>query len=390
MSPLAPACTSIQLSGALANVRVGLVHDWLTGMRGGEKVLESICELFPGAPLYTLLHNRGSVSPIIEDRRIVSSLLQRLPFAARNYRRYLPLFPLCAELNKVSDCDLVISTSHAIAKAMVSRKAGRPLHICYIHTPMRYVWDRFDDYFSPARVGRIATRCFFGPVAKGLQRYDLATNDRVDMFIANSRFVAEQAKRLYNRHAEVLPPPVNVERFTALGRAPEDWYLVVSALAPYKRVDHAVAACAALGRPLKVVGFGPELVRLRRLASSLNAEVQFLGFVSDADLGEYYRRARALLFPGVEDFGIVPVEAIASGCPVIALGVGGVLDSMTPLTAVFYTDPTVESLREAILRFESSSFFNDEDLRARAQEFSKQHFRDKFQRLVWDSISAAI
>ena len=183
---------------------------------------------------------------------------------------------------------------------------------------MRYVWDRFDDYFGPEKVGTIASRFFFGRSPAGLQKYDRATTDRVDVFVANSRFVADRVKRFYDREAEVLAPPVDVERFAVLDRRPEDWYLVVSALVPYKRVDHAIAACAALRKPLKIVGSGPDERKLRALATELGANVEFLGFVSDDDLGLYYSRARALLFPGVEDFGIVPVEAIAAGCPVIA------------------------------------------------------------------------
>jgi len=358
-------------------LQVALVHDYLNGMRGGEKVLESLCRLFPHAPLYTLLHNRGSVSPLIEDRAITTSPLQYMPFAATKYRHYLPLFPVCAELAKVGDCDLVISTSHAVAKAMVRRRRGKPKHICYIHTPMRYVWDRFDDYFGPAKVGRLPSRYIYRPIAGALQRYDRATNDRVDVFVANSRFVADRVRRIYQRTAEVVPPPVDVERFAALERAPEDWYVVVSALAPYKRVDLAIAACAALGRPLKIVGSGPELPGLSNLARQLNAQIEFLGFISDAELGDCFRRARALLFPGVEDFGIVPVEAIASGCPVIALGKGGILDSMNTDTAVLYSDTGVEGLKAAILEFEARSF-DELTLRRRARAFSEEAFLSGF------------
>ena len=363
--------------GRYERLQVALVHDYLSGMRGGEKVLESLCRLFPDAPLYTLLHNRGSVSPLIEYRAITTSPLQYLPFVATKYRHYLPLFPVCAELTKVGDCDLVISTSHAVAKAMVRRRRGKPKHICYIHTPMRYVWDRFDDYFGSAKVGRLPSRYFYRPIARALQSYDRATNDRVDVFVANSRFVAERVRRIYQRPAEVVFPPVDVERFAALERAPEDWYVVVSALAPYKRVDLAIAACAALGRPLKIVGSGPELAGLRDLARQLGAQVEFLGFIPDAEVGNYYRRARALLFPGVEDFGIVPLEAIASGCPVVALGEGGILDSMTTDTAVLYSDPSVEGLRAAILEFEARTF-DELALRRRARAFSEDAFLSGF------------
>jgi glycosyltransferase involved in cell wall biosynthesis len=373
----------IQPALMASHPRVLLVHDWLTGMRGGEKVLEVLCHLFPQAPLYTLLHNRGSVSPAIEDRVITTSPLQHMPWSANKYRHYLLLFLAFAEMTKVGveDADLVISTSHAVAKSMVRRNGGKPRHVCYIHSPMRYVWDRFDDYFGPERVGKFGSQFLFRPIAAGLQQYDRATTDRVDMFVANSRFVADRVQRLYDREAEVLAPPVDIDRFAELDRQPEDWYLVVSALVPYKRVDHAIAACAALGRPLKIVGSGPEEKRLRALATDLGTDVKFLGFVSDDDLGLYYGRARALLFPGVEDFGIVPVEAIATGCPVIALAEGGILDSMTNRTAVLYPDATIDGLMRAIGEFEGRSF-NPSELRNHAQKFSIDAFVSGFQDVV--------
>ncbi len=361
-----------------SHLRVVLAHDYLTGMRGGEKVLEVLCRLFPQAPLFTLLHVRGSVSRTIEDRAITTSPLQRMPGSENKYRLYFPLFPAFAELTKVSDCDLVISTSHAVAKSMVSRKGSRPRHVCYIFSPIRYVWDRFDDYFGPQRVGKTASRFLFRPIASGMQRYDRKTIDRVDVFVALSHFVANRVRRYYDREAEVLAPPVDIERFASIERQPEDWYLVVSALVPYKRVDHAIAACAALRKPLKIVGSGPDERKLRALATELGANVEFLGFVSDDDLGLYYSRARALLFPGVEDFGIVPVEAIAAGCPVIALGEGGILDSMTNRTAVLYLDPSVDGLKRAICEFESC-FFDADELRNHAQRFSVDRFVGGFQ-----------
>jgi glycosyltransferase involved in cell wall biosynthesis len=361
--------------------RVTLVHDYLNGMRGGEKVLEVLCRMFPQAPLFTLMHVAGSCTKVIEDRPIYTSPLQHMPLAATKYRLYFPLFPAFAELTKAGDCDLVISTSHAVAKSMVRRKGGKPLHICYIHSPMRYIWDRFDDYFGPEKVGKLASRLVFRPIASALQQYDRGTTDRVDVFVANSRFVADRVKRLYGREAEVVAPPVDIERFAALDRQPEDWYLVVSALVPYKRVDHAIEACAALGRPLKIVGSGPDRKPLEVLATKLGADVEFLGFVSDDDLGLYYSRARALLFPGVEDFGIVPVEAIATGCPVIALGEGGILDSMTSRTASFYEDATVDGLKRAITEFEGRAF-DVEELRNHALRFSVDAFVNGFQRIL--------
>ena len=369
----APSCESL---------RIALVHDWLVSMRGGEKVLDLLCSRFPGAPLYTLLHLPGSVSNTIEARQINTSLLQRLPLSRTKYRQYLPFFPLFAELSKVRDYDVVISSSHAVAKGMVVKGSdARPLHICYIHTPMRYIWDRFDDYFGADKVGALASRYIFKPVAKVLQAYDRRTVDRVDVFIANSRFVADRVRRHYGREAEIVAPPVDVQRYFGTRRSPEAWYLMVSALAPYKRVDQAIAACAAMGRELKIIGSGPEEKKLRALARELNAKVEFLGFVDDSQLGEYYSKAKGLLFPGVEDFGIVPVEAIAAGCPVVAIAEGGVLDSMTAGTAELYSTPTADGLREAMMRFEGRRF-SESELRSRAAEFAPECFLSRFDEIL--------
>jgi glycosyltransferase involved in cell wall biosynthesis len=367
-----------------ARHQVALAHDWLTGMRGGEKVLEQLCRRFPEAPLWTLIHNAGSVSPIIADREIYTSLLQKLPSAAKGYRRYLPFFPLLAETNKVANADIVISTSHAVAKSMVKRGNQHcKLHICYIHTPMRYAWDLFEEYFGAERVGWLKSRFFFKPLLAWVKWYDRATVNRVDLFIANSTYVAERVRRCYGREAAVLPPPVDVDRFAGVKRQPEDWFLVISALVPYKRVDHAIQACARLGLHLKIVGSGPERENLRQLATGLGANVEFVGFVNDQDLVDYYSRAKALLFPGVEDFGIVPVEAIAAGCPVIALKKGGVLDSMTEETATFYSHQSAEGMTEAIRTFESTVCkFNEAVMRRHAELFSETTFMKGFEQLL--------
>jgi glycosyltransferase involved in cell wall biosynthesis len=370
-------------------LKVTLIHDWLTGMRGGEKVLELFCRRFPNAPLWTLLYVPGSVSSLISNRTIHSSPLQHLPFSKTKYRHYLPLFPMMSELTKVRSGDLVISSSHAVAKAMVKKNgANDPVHICYIHTPMRYVWDRFDDYFGPKKVGSFLSRFFFKPISKLLQIYDLKTVPRVDTFVANSRFVAKRVERLYGRSAEVLHPPVNLKRFENSKRDPKDWYLMVTALAPYKQVDDGIRACALLGRKLKIVGSGPEEKKLKALALELKTDVEFLGFIGDDKLVKFYSQGRALLFPGVEDFGIVPVEAIASGCPVIAYKEGGILDSMTDKTAVFYNSQTVEDLKSAIMEFEKRTF-DERDLRLRATQFSEEKFLEKFEIILSRSLNDA-
>lgn len=353
--------------------RVALVHDWLTGMRGGERCLEVFCELFPEAPLFTLLHVPGSVSPPIERRRIVTSFVQRLPGAARRYRYYLPLFPAAVARFDLRGFDLIISLSHCAAKAV--RRPPGATHVCYCFTPMRYVWDMYEDYFG--RDAGVNTRLLMPPLAAALRRWDRRT-DGVDRFVAISGHIADRIRRVYGREADVLHPPVDTARFRPVAE-PEDYYLVVSALVPYKRVDLAVQAAHRLGRRLLVVGAGPEDRRLRALAGP---GVELLGWRADAEVANLYARCRAVLFPGVEDYGIVPLEAAAAGRPTIALGRGGVRETMVELdgpggapTAVFFEEQTVDALVDAMRRFEAAGHrFDPAALRRHAERFDRPRF----------------
>jgi glycosyltransferase involved in cell wall biosynthesis len=305
---------------ALSGLNAALVHDWLTGMRGGEKVLEAFCRLLPGAPIYTLMHVPGKVSPRIESHPIHTSFIQQMPLSASRYRHYLPLFPRAVEGLRLPPVDLVLSTSHCVAKGV--RAPVGALHVSYVHTPMRYVWDLYDAYFGPGKGG--LARHVMPLFRKGLQRWDVRTAGRVDHFIANSSHVAKRIKRHYNRDSVVIHPPVDTGRFAPAAQV-EDYYLVVSALVPYKRVDLAVEACGALGRRLKVVGIGPEEERLKDLAGP---KVEFLGWQPQSALPGLYARAKAMIFPGEEDFGITPVESMAAGRPVVAFGRGGALETV--------------------------------------------------------------
>ena len=373
-----------------APLRVALIHDWLTGMRGGERCLEVFCELFPEADLFTLLHVAGSVTPVIERRRIVTSFIQRLPVVATRYRYYLPLFPAAVESFDLRGYDLVLSSSHCVAKG--ARPAPGVPHVSYCFTPMRYVWDRYDDYFG--RGAGLLTRTLMPPVAARLRRWDRASSDRVDRFAAISRHVAARIDRYYGRTAEVIYPPVDVRRFEVATGDDDGFYLVVSALVPYKRLDLAVQAAHLLDRRLLVVGGGPEERSLRALAGS---RVEFLGRRSDEEVAELYRRCRAVLFPGLEDFGIVPLEAMAAGRPVIAFAAGGALETIVAPgeerspTGVFFHAQTVDALADAMRRLEGGGVvFDPKALRARAEEFDRARFKDRVASFIGSALAGPI
>jgi glycosyltransferase involved in cell wall biosynthesis len=369
-----------------ARRRVALVHDWLTGMRGGEKVLEAIAELYPGATIHTLLHVRGSVSPPLERHPERRSFVQWLPASARQYRQYLPLFPTAIEQFDFDPYDLVISSSHCAAKSVVV--PGRARHLCYCHSPMRYAWDQFESYFGPAQVGPVMSG-LLRPVLAGLARWDAATAGRVDRYVANSHYVAGRIRRYYNRGSTVVYPPVDTAFYRPdPARSPEPFFLVVSALVPYKRLDVAIRACRAAGTALKVVGKGPEEPRLRRLAEAEGADVEFAGWLADEQIRTLYQGCRAVLMPGVEDFGMVPVEAQACGRPVVVLAEGGAVESVIDgVTGLLVRDRSVEAFAAA-LRDVSSQAFDSAAIRRHAESFSKARFQEQFRELVNSEVAS--
>ena len=359
--------------------RIALIHDWLTGMRGGEKVLEVLADLFPQADIFTLVHSPGKVSAPIERHRIMTSFVQRLPRAEIYYRHMLPILPTAIEAMDFRGYDLLISTSHCVAKGAIA-PPGVP-HWCYMHTPMRYIWDQYNQYFGPGRAS-LPVRLAMASVRPYLQRWDLHTVPRVTHFLANSENVRQRIQTLYKRDAQVLYPPVDFDFFAALPllatKEKSDFYLVVSALAPYKRIDLAIAACQQIGKKLVIIGDGQENRALRAVAGP---HVQFLGWRSGDELRDYYRRAQGLLFPGEEDFGIVPLEAMAAGCPVIAFRKGGALETVIENeTGLFFNEHTAESMKEAIVRLEQSPL-DTKAIRAQAARFSRAHCEAAFRAL---------
>jgi glycosyltransferase involved in cell wall biosynthesis len=357
----------------LSTLRVALVHDWLTGMRGGERVLQTLCELFPRARLFTLLHVPGAISPEIARLGPESSFVQRLPRAWRWYRHYLPLFPAAVEQFDLDEADLVISSSHCAVKSIVA--PGRARHLCYCHSPMRYAWDQFDAYFGPARLGRASRPARW--VMRRLACWDRDTSGRPDRYLANSQYVAQRIRQYYNRRAVVVPPPVDTSFYTPSPGPPDRYFLVVSALVPYKRLEVAIDACRRVRVPLKIVGEGTERARLEALA---DGNVEFLGRRTDEEVRDLYRRALAVLLPGEEDFGIVPVEAQACGRPVVALGRGGALETvMDGVTGVIVADSRPESWAAALERIAASPLaFDPTVVRASAERFSRDRFMQTF------------
>jgi glycosyltransferase involved in cell wall biosynthesis len=359
--------------------RVALVHDWLTGMRGGEKVIETLGAMFPDAPLFTLFHFAGSVSPALEAHSIRTSFLQRAPGLRRHYRRYLPLFPAAIEELDLSGFDLVISSSHCVAKGVIPPPEA--FHLCYCHTPMRYAWDQEHAYF-PRRTGIGARLRSLALTA--LRAWDVSSAARVNLFVANSRFVAQRIRTYYRREAEVVHPPVDVDFFTPGPSAEEastnGYCLMVSALAPYKRVEQALAACEKLGLELRVVGEGPER---RRLAAMAGTAARFLGKVDAARLRDLFRGARLFLQPGVEDFGIASVEALACGVPVVAVARGGILDVVEDgRHGVLYADWEGPAALSAAIDKARGMGFNANNLRDRAESFSVARFCDRIRSLL--------
>ena len=369
-------------------MKIAIIHDWLTGMRGGERCLEVFCELFPQAHLYTLLHLQGSVSPQIEKMSITTSFIQTLPFSKKGYRKYLPLFPMAVEGFNLKGYDLILSCSHCVAKGVIPSPDA--IHISYLLTPMRYAWDMYGDYFGKAR-NRIIP--FF---IHYLRMWDVTSSQRVDHFLCISKHVASRIKKFYRREAEVVHPPVDTKRFK-LQKEKEDFFLIVSSFAPYKKIDIAIEAFNRIEYPLKIIGSGPEEKKLRSMARS---NVVFLGWQSDETVADLFSKCRALIFPGEEDFGIVPLEAMASGKPVIAYGRGGVLETIIPYdqqgevkggapTGLFFHEQNVDSLIDAVEQFgKIEREFDPMVIRNHTLQWDREIFKEKIKKNIYEKMES--
>ncbi len=360
-------------------MKVAIVHYWLVGMRGGEKVVEALCEMFPEADVFTHVFDPDAISEEIKKHSVTTTFIQRLPRAKRWYQRYLPLMPLALEQLDLRDYDLVISSESGPAKGVVV--SPEAVHICYCHTPMRYLWDMYHDYLGNA--GRM-TRALMRPLTHYIRIWDVTTAARVDRFVTNSAYVGSRVEKYYRRESSVVPPPVDTAAFRPSAER-DDYYLLVGQMVRYKRIDLAVEAFSGTSRRLVVIGDGEQYSKIKRQAG---VNVELLGWQSAAALAEHYARCRALIFPGLEDFGIVPVEAMAAGRPVIAYGRGGALETVVDgTTGLFFGEQTPEALIAAVEQFEKiEGSFSAESIQGHARRFDKSVFKERMERVIDEAL----
>ena len=360
----------------LESLRVALIHHWLVKMRGGEKVLESICKIFPKADIFTLVYNPEGITDSIKSHPIQTSWIQKFPGAVRHYRHYLPLFPLAIEQFDLSAYDLVISSDASVCKGVLTQP--ETCHICYCHSPIRYAWNAYNNYLNSSLSGW--QRRLFPLAANYLRIWDHSASSRVDYFIANSWNVARRIHKYYRREASVIYPPIRVADFQA-SLAPQEYYFASGELVPCKRFDLAIAAFNQLGRPLWIAGDGPDAQRLRRLGSET---IRFLGWLPEQEFRMALSQCRALILPGEEDFGMIVPEAHACGRPVIAFGKGGALEVIIHLVNGFcFQEETVNALCEAVKTFEEvESEFSPEKIRSSAMKFDESLFIEQMRGFI--------
>ncbi len=356
-------------------MKVAIVHDWLANMGGSERCVLAFHELFPAAPVYTTVYNQAKLPDDFKALDIRTSFIQKLPKAKEKYQAYLPLMPLAVEQFDLTEFDVVITSSHACCKGVITRPDA--LNICYCYTPIRYVWQLYHEYMRLENMGRLK-RLVIPPIMNYLRIWDRLAADRVDEFIAISGVVADRIRKYYRRDAVVIYPPADTSKYRPGGTV-EDYFLVVSRLVPYKRVDLAVAAFSATGQPLLVVGDGPEYAKLRAMAKP---NVKFLGRISDAEIAQLYAKCQAFVFPGNEDFGLTPVEAQAAGRPVIAYRAGGTLETVKAgITGEFFDEQQADSLIRVLKTFDPTRY-KTADMVAHAQKFDLASFKQQFAEYV--------
>ncbi|MHC1550438.1 glycosyltransferase [Phyllobacterium sp. K27] len=356
-------------------MKVAIVHYWLLSMRGGEKVLEALSEIYPDADIFTLVYDPDAITGRLKNHKITTSFLQKIPGSKKHYQMLLPLMPLALESMDLTSYDLIISSESGPAKGIIPKPDA--LHVCYCHSPMRYIWDHY--FFYHATAGFVK-RLFMPVIASWLRQWDVSTSARVDCFVANSRHIANRIQRYYRRDAVVIHPPVSVDDF-AVSDVVDDFYLCAGQLVGYKRVDLAVEAFTRMNKKLVVIGTGEEMTSLK---SKAGPTITFLGHQPFASLKSHMARCKALIFPGEEDFGIVPVEVMASGRPVLAYGKGGAVDTVIEgVSGMLFAEQSVEAMMDCVERFEQAErSFVPSRIRAHSLRFSKQTFKDKISQLI--------
>lgn len=360
-------------------MKVAIVHDWLTIYGGSESIIRILHEMFPDAPVYTTVYDKKNMPDDFREMDIRPSFLQHYPFAKKKYTTYLPFMPRAFESFDLSEYDLVISSNTSCSKGVIT--GANTLHICYCNTPMRYGWDFYHEYIrNKGKFGKFLIACMM----KNIRIWDRLSADRVDTFIANSKNVARRIKKHYRRDSAVIYPPVRTHMFEP-GEGSKDYYLAVSRLVPYKRIDLLVEAFAANGLPLKIIGDGSECKELKKKATP---NIQFLGRLDDKMVLKYMQGCKAFLFPGEEDFGITPIEAQACGRPVIAYGRGGALETVEDgKTGLFFREQTAEAVQEAVARFEQMTF-EPAYITAHAEKFSEARFREELKSFILSEYEA--
>lgn len=368
-------------------MRIALVHDWVVSIGGAENCLKTFRDLYPAADLFTLVSKKDSIEKLgFEKNQIHNSFLQRFPKSLQWYRKYLPLYPLAVEQLDLSEYDVILSSSHAVAKGVLTR--ADQLHICYCHTPMRYAWDLTHEYLREHGYDRGVKGALARAFLHYIRIWDSQTANRVDHFIANSRYTAQRIWRVYRREAEVIYPPVNIERIPTNSIEKEDYFLFVSRLVPYKKADLVIRTFNQLGYPLVVIGDGPDLNKCRDIAAG---NVKVLGYQDNNSVVDFMKKARALVFAAEEDFGIVPVEAQACGTPVIAYGKGGTMETVVPVngenwdvsTGIFFDHQSVDSISKAIECFqEIEGKFQLTALQKNAQRFGVDRFKAEIRKFI--------
>ncbi|GAB6072784.1 glycosyltransferase family 4 protein [Venenivibrio stagnispumantis] len=365
-------------------MRTALVHDWLTTIAGAEKVLEAIYELYP-SPIYSLVVDKNNLkNTIFENAYIYTSFIQKFPFSKKIYRNYLPFFPLAIEQFDLSKYDVIISSSHAVAKGVLTNH--NQLHICYCHTPIRYAWDLYHQYLKESKLERGLKGWIAKYILHKIRIWDISTANRPDYYIANSIYVAKRIKKIYAKEATVIYPPVDIDKFELYTKK-EDFYLTASRMVPYKKIDLIVQAFSKMpDKKLVVIGDGPDFKKIKKIATK---NIEILGYQPFEVLKDYMKKAKAFIFAAEEDFGIIPVEAQACGTPVIAYGKGGVTETVIQNeTGIFFMEQTVDSIINAVKDFEKKeNYFDYNKIRKNAEKFSKENFKAKLKEFIENKIN---